>query len=176
MELFSLKKEFAEKNILICFNGPFTHSILEEIGLAIRNHLNQENLTKAAVSDVFSVYIELTQNARNYIQARNFQDEELKSTIVVVAKDGERYAVTAGNYMVRNDLPPLLDRIQTINQRTPEELKKMYKEQLRNGTPEKGNSAGLGLIDIARKSTEKLETNVREVSNEISFFSISAFV
>ena len=176
MDLYRLKEEFASQNILICFNGPFSHSILEEIGIAIRNHLNQEALTRAVITDVFSVYIELTQNARNYITRTNPENEELKSTIVVVARHRETYSVTSGNYVQKTDVADLAERISKLNSLDSGGLKALYKSQIRNPSPEGENSAGLGLIEIARKSSRPMEYSIRELSDDHSFFSITAFV
>ncbi|WP_078123554.1 SiaB family protein kinase [Leptonema illini] len=176
MDLFQIKKEFNDSNILICFNGPFSHSILEEIGIAIRNHLDNENVTKAAISDVFSIYIELTQNARNYIIERQLPPGELSSTIVVVARKDETHAVTSGNYILKDDVQPLKERIEQINAMNADDLKALYKKQLRSERPEGARGAGIGLIDIARKTSSNMEYNIRPVDDRYDFFSLTAFI
>ena len=55
MDLYNLRKQFDESGMMMCFNGPFSHSIIEEIGTALRNYLAAENIAKAAVLDVFAV-------------------------------------------------------------------------------------------------------------------------
>jgi len=101
-------------------------------------------VTKAAISDVFSIYIELTQNARNYIIERQLPPGELSSTIVVVARKDETHAVTSGNYILKEDVQPLKERIEQINAMNADDLKALYKKQLRSERPEGARGAGIG--------------------------------
>lgn len=174
MDVFQIKKDFNDNSILICFNGPFSHNILEEIGTAIRNYLNNENVARAAVSDVFSIYIELTQNARNYIIERKMPPGELSSTIVVVARNQDAHAITAGNYIRKEDSVSLQDRVNKVNGLNQQELKALYKEQLRSESLSSG--AGVGLIDVARKMTSPMQVDIKPIDDTYSFFSLTAIV
>lgn len=42
ISLLSLHRQFEDANIQICFNGPLSHSIIEELGLAVRRYLENE--------------------------------------------------------------------------------------------------------------------------------------
>ena len=176
MDIYQIKKQFNDEKILICFNGPFSHSILEEIGAAVRNHLNNENVARAAISDVFAVYIELTQNARNYILHHNLPSGEMSSTIVVVAKEGDSYSVTSGNYVLKDDRAKLVQQIEEVNNLNPDELKQLYKKQLRQERPDDAVGAGIGLIDVARKSNRPIQFNFRQINDDYEFFSLTASV
>ena len=83
IDLFSLRTHFNRNRILLCFNGPISRSLIEEIGNALRNYLQAENALPAAAMDVFSVYIEMTQNIRHYAQSRGYGDLESAATVVV---------------------------------------------------------------------------------------------
>jgi hypothetical protein len=54
-----------------------------------------------------------------------------------------------------------------------DELKLLYKEVLKNGQETKNGGAGLGLIDIARESTEKIIYDFQHINKNVAFFSIS---
>lgn len=57
-----------------CFNGPVTAPLIEEIGTALRKHMEGLEELPSAVADVFSVYIEMAQNIRRYAQAHASQN------------------------------------------------------------------------------------------------------
>lgn len=176
MDLFNLREEFNRHGIMICFNGPFSHSIIEEVGLAVRNHLAAENLTRAAVQDVFSVYIELAQNVKNYMQVRQLPADAANSSIIVIAKQNGRYLVTSGNIILEKDAVPLAEAIDRINALDAQGLKKLYREQMRK-TPEPGSlGAGLGLLEIARRSSDKMTYSITPVDGGRSFLRLSAYV
>jgi hypothetical protein len=176
MDLYNLRQQFDESGMMMCFNGPFSHSIIEEIGTALRNYLAAENIAKAAVLDVFAVYIELAQNVRNYITVREINQGEAAASIITIARWNDGYAISSGNMVLQGDAAPLCSRIKEISAMTPEELKRSYKEQMRRDVSPGSLGAGLGLLEIARHSSSPMICSVREVDATYSFFSLTAFI
>ncbi|MBJ6726444.1 SiaB family protein kinase [Geomesophilobacter sediminis] len=173
MDLFRLREQFSQEGILMCFNGPFSHSIIEEIGTAIRNHLAGENISRMAVQDVFSAYIEMTQNARNYLALRGVPVADAGSATIVIAKRGDSYAISSGNVILKEDREPLKGRIDRINALSPEELKKEIRQQLRRELPEGSVGAGIGLMEMAKRATQGLAYSFRDVDDRYSFFTLT---
>lgn len=153
MDFFALRELFNRSRILLCFNGPISRSLIEEIGNALKNYLQADNALPAAAMDVFGVYIEMTQNIRHYALAMGYDDLDSSAT-VVVARDGDgRYLVQAGNLVEPADGAALMQRVNELAALDKTELKAAYKAQLRQPRDENARSgAGLGLIDVARKS------------------------
>ena len=60
-----------------------------------------------------------------------------------------------------------------VNGLTREELKAYYKKILNNGEISDKGGGGLGFIDIAKKSGEKLEYSIREIDGNYSFFTLT---
>ncbi|WP_243438567.1 SiaB family protein kinase [Fundidesulfovibrio soli] len=176
MDLFAIREELSKSGVMICFTGPFSHSIIDEIGQAVRNHLSAENIAKAAVMDVFAAYIELAQNVKNYCATRTLPTGDPGSSIITIAKLDGRYQVSSGNVVLREDIAPLLANIDSINALDPAGLKARYKEQMRRDRQPGAMGAGLGLLDIARRSPEKLSYSVRDLDGNYAFFSLAATV
>lgn len=176
MDLYDLRNDFAESGIMMCFNGPFSHSIIEEIGIALRNHLAAENIAQAAVLDVFAVYIELAQNVRNYLALRAITQNEANSSIITIAHRDDGYAVASGNIILNSDAELLCARIGEINAMTPEERKRRYREQLRREVQPDAVGAGLGFLEIAKRSSADMVCSVRRIDDSYGFFSLTAFI
>lgn len=177
IDLFGLREHFNKSRILLCFNGPISRSLIEEIGNALKNYLQADNAQPSAAMDVFSVYVEMTQNIRHYSLAHGY-DELQGSATVVVARDTEgHYLVQAGNMVEKADGEALLARVQELTNMDKTELKAAYKAQLRQPRDESAVSgAGLGLIDVARKSALPLTASLAHVSTEHAFFSLRATI
>ncbi len=176
--LYDLKEGFTREEILICFSGPFSHSIIEELGNAVKKYLEIEQLTKASLMDVFSIFIEQTQNVRNYAcmkTAEGNSDHDFNCGIVVIGKAGEKHVVSAGNIVERRDIAGAIDRLDSLRPMDKQALKAAYKEQLRNSQSDP-KGGGLGLIDMARKASEPLEYAIREIDDRYCFFSMKATV
>ena len=127
--------------------------------------------------DVFSVYIELTQNIRHYALSRGYDELDSSATVVVARDDQGRYVVQAGNLVEKSDGDALLVRVGGLAAMDKAELKAAYKTQLR--LPRDHNAAsgaGLGLIDVARKSAQPLSASLSEGGNGRFFFSLRAVI
>lgn len=180
IDLFKMRSDFSENEIMICFNGPFSRSIIEELGHAIKRYMEAEPAQKSAMTDVFSIFVEQTQNIRNYAAGKSSGDTESPfwgSAIVVIAKDAGHYLVTSGNVVENTDLPGLIGQLDSLRGLDKAALKALYKEQLRRPRQEGVDTgAGLGLIDMARKSSGPLTCAVQPIDQRTSFFSLKAVI
>lgn len=179
VDLAEMKRTLAKHNILLSFSGPITHGIIEDLGKAVRSYLETESASASAVMDVFAVYVELTQNIRNYClrKAGDVLNHPLQEGILVIGRDEENYLVSSGNLVEQEDIPGLtahLDHLRTLD-RT--QLRALYKEQLRKErTPGKEHQAGLGLIDMSRKASRPLEYAVSAIDARHAFFSLRVII
>jgi len=170
-DLVELRDDLNERDILMIFSGPFSHSIIEELGNAVRNHLENAQLSRSAMMDVFAVYIEQAQNVRNYIRRWEQAPDGARivhSGIVVIARDGERYVISSGNLMAPADAAPLAARLEQLRALDKAGLKALQKERLRQPLNEE-NGAGLGLIEMARKAVAPLQYALTTVDHYVFF-------
>jgi Family of unknown function (DUF6272) len=174
-QLARVREEITREGVMICFNGAFVHSIIEEIGNALRRYLEDNEEKKGAALDVFSVYIEQAQNVRNYLARKSFADVSHSNAIIVIGRKGERYVVSSGNIVDRDDVPDLSTRLDSLVRLDAEGLRRLFKERLRGQAPPQGG-AGIGLIEIARRSSETLQYAFHPVDERYRFFCLTATV
>jgi hypothetical protein len=177
MDLLTLRDTYLQQRIMLCFNGPISRSLIEEIGKALRNYLDTQQTAPAAAMDVFAAYIEMTQNIRHYARRQGYSDEQASAT-VAVAQDAEgRYQVSAGNLVEHSDGERLVATIEGLASLDKAELKAAYKRQLRQPRDAASPSgAGLGLLDIARKSSHPLQASLQPLPSGQGFFSLTATI
>ena len=174
LDLVQLQRHMSRQGILMSFSGPFTHSIIEELGLAVKNYLENTSLTRSALMDVFAVYIEQAQNVRNYIGrwARDPSHDQLcHSGIVVIARHDGHYVVSSGNLVDRADTPGLIAHLAHLHSLDRAGLKDLHRQQLRAPLSASGG-AGLGLIEMARKASAPLEYAFSDIDERFEFFSL----
>lgn len=175
-------RDLLHKNgILITFSGRLSQQLIEEYGEAVKTYLENEDQSTKEIVHTFSIFIEQTQNIKNYCASR--KDEAVKeriaqSSIVTIGKGESGNFISSGNLVENADLPKLKSRIDEILGLNKDELKKLYKEQLRQGMSDEqtGGGAGLGLIDMARKASLPLEYSVTPQGDDLSFFTLKAVV
>lgn len=177
IDILSLREQFNQNRILLCFNGAISRSLIEEIGNALKNYLHEDQAKPSSAMDVFGVYIELTQNIRHYALSRGYSEMEGAATVVVAKDEENHYLVLAGNLVERADGQALCDRVATMATMDKAELKAAYKTQLRQPRDTSLHSgAGLGLLDVARKTSQPLVSKLVETSDDRAFFSLLAVI
>ncbi len=170
IDMLAIRDIFNRQNIMLCFNGPITAPLIEEIGKALRNHMEGLQESPSSVTDVFSVYIEMAQNIRRYSQAHGFENEP--ATIIISRDDPGNYVVSASNSVKDADAKALLERVQQLDHMDKDALKVAFKTQLRQPRSALSGSAGLGLIDMARKAAGPLWYAIEPLGEGRSLFSL----
>ena len=169
-DLYDLREIFDRKRIMVCFNGPINAALIEEIGRALRDYLQHQQEAPSAVADIFSVYIEMTQNIRRYADAHPELEGATSAAIVVSREEG--YVISAGNVVTPEDGREILRRVEELSSLDRAALKALFKTQLRQPRESLNGSAGLGLIDMARKASSPLTASLREIDSGRSFLSL----
>ncbi len=177
IDIFELREHFSRSKIMLCFNGPVSRSLIEEIGNALKNYLQADHAQPSAAMDVFGVYVEMTQNIRHYAMGRGYDEMDSSATVVVARDDDKHYVVQAGNLVEKADGEALLAQVNALAKMDKVELKALYKTQLRQPRSEDVVSgAGLGLIDIARKSSVPLSASLADRTDGRAFFSLRTVI
>ena len=176
IDLFSLREQFNQRKIILCFNGPISQSLLEEIGNALKIYMQKDDQPALAM-DVFGVYIELTQNIRHYSINKGYGTLESSATVVIANDSNDHYLVFAGNLVEKKDAKILANKISQLATMDKPMLKAAYKKQLREPRNSDGISgAGLGLLEVARKTSRPLVANLADAENGKVFFSLLAVI
>ena len=105
-----------------------------------------------------------------------YDDLDGAATILVARNNEGHYVVEAGNLVEKPDGDALMYRIDALSQMSKEQLKAAYKAQLHQPRDENGGSAGLGLIDMSRKSFVPLSASLTPVNECRCFFSLRAII
>lgn len=167
----------SENDLNLVYEGEINHSITKAFTSIAEQSLEEENEGKGVVRKVYHVMVECLQNIyRHADQETGNKPGKRSHGVLVLGHDKEGYIVATGN-KVKNDkiegLSKLLDR---VNGMEKEELNKLYKEQLRNGFLSEKGGAGLGFIDISRKTGSKLDYHFETLNENDSFFILKTYI
>ena len=174
-DLYALRERFTQERTLLCFNGPISRSLIEELGNALKTYLQAEDAGSSEALDVFSAYIEMTQNIRQYSVQNNVPDAI--ATVVIARTDSGHYVVSAGNLVNNLDGERLVERVAQLGGLDKAQLKAAYKEQLRKPREAgQATGAGLGLIEIARRASGGLDATLTPHDSDRAFFSLSVVI
>ena len=95
--------------------------------------------------------------------------------ILTIGREGNEYVVCAGNLIERCDVERLHARLSRIREMSKEELRALYKEQLRADPEEGSKGAGLGFMEIARRASKPIEFDFTDLG-DYTFFALKATI
>lgn len=174
--IFEIYKQLEERNVIISFKGVMTSEILTTTLQIMESRMDKLEERPKIRKKIFNVLVECLQNLYHHID----DDIDDKSTpqnkrncLFMIARENAAYIITTGNYIKPEDSPILEEKLDKINGMTRDELKSYYKQVLNEGTMSDKGTAGLGMIDIARKSGKKLEYDLTPINENLTFFSLS---
>lgn len=178
IDTFDLYNLMERDKVLLAFKGSITSELLTSVFQIMESKMEDLNDSPKTRRKVFNVLVECLQNLYHHID--DFEVEgspeelsEKKSAIFSISRTDEFYNIVTGNFIYHNNIEDISGKIDHINSLNKDELKAFYKETLNNGTMSVKGGGGLGLIDIARKSGEKLQYNIREINESFSFFTLT---
>jgi hypothetical protein len=160
-------------DIMLSFKGDVTSQMLTSMLQIMEtklDNLEEENKVKRRV---YNVLVECLQNLyhhRDEMRRTGFKEES--AAIFMIGRNDFSYNIVTGNYILADRVPDLKSRIDQVNGMDKDGLKILYKEVLNNEERTEKGGGGLGIIDIARKSKQKLVYDFLDIDDKYSFFSL----
>lgn len=168
-----------DEHIILSFKGTFTDELLTSILHIVEGKMEDLEIDVKKKKRVFNVLVESFQNLYHHIEElapENSKKEKDESAMIIVKYEDNKFTIVTGNFVNSNRIPDLRKKLDMVNELNDEALRELYRSKLENdGRTEKG-TAGLGLIDIARKSKNKLGYEFTNVTDSIGFFCLSVMI
>lgn len=177
---YSYYKNMQLNNIIFVYQGEVTADLVSSILHMMENKLDGDGEDKKIKKKVFNVMVECLQNVYHHLDTLEISadDSEVndRTALLMIGKEEKDYYVITGNHILNDRIPAVRDRLEKVNQCNRDELKALYQGILNDGEMSEKGTAGLGMIDIARKSGQKLGYDFHPVNDVYSFFSLEAKV
>lgn len=149
---------------------PSTHlnlGLIDHVEHVLRSSGEPRKLQKRVVN----VLIECAQNLYHHDVDMDFGG----TTSIEVGKTAVGYCIVSSNQVRTEKLKLLKKRLSFIAEKSPAELRKLQLNVMQCD-PESEKGAGLGLIDIARRSQNKVKYQLTTVSDELSQFTLQVTI
>ncbi len=154
--LLLLYDSFEDHGISLVYVGKFNHTITKVFTALTSEDVESINEAPKVQRTLHHSMIEILQNMTKHSN-NMFQDITFGKGLFMVGRKNDAYHIITANVVDGKQENELRNAIDELNACTPQELKAMYKKQLREGKISGKGGAGLGLIDIARKTGNPLD-------------------
>jgi hypothetical protein len=176
LELLEYYKKMCERNIVLDFQGAISQEMVVGMAELLKNKFSQKIERTNIVKKLFSIFIEMAQNIAIYSTERVYLDNQhgdVGAGIIVVTEENNNYIITSGNLVKKKSISNIVEHCQRINRMDKGELRQFYKAQIKSSRKRGKKGAGVGLIDIARKSGNQIRYGVTRVNDINSFLVLS---
>jgi hypothetical protein len=158
-------------DIILIYEGDFTQEITKMVLSMTERKFDAEGIDAGLKKKVFNVMVESLQNiCKHQYSVEN--PDYVPSIFMIGHNNKDEFSIVCGNVIDNNSIPPLQARIDQINTLDKEGLKLLYKQVRLASTISEVGGAGLGFIDMARKSENKLSYLFDRINDRISFFTL----
>jgi hypothetical protein len=86
--------------------------------------------------------------------------------------DDKYIYLSVSNSLLKDKIPMLEDRLIRVNQLDKTGLKEFYKQIILNGNVSQKGGAGLGIINIAKVTENKLDYSFTEIDGQHAYFTL----
>lgn len=163
------------EKILFSYNGIISQEFVAEIEDVINDTLSihDSEIDNKVVRNLFSIAVEQLQNIISYskhnIKKTNSIYESNGICIFGFDESKEKYFIKTLNQIQENDKIKVKEKIDMLNNMDDKEKRKLMRELLRSGEHSHDRGAGVGFIEMARRSSEKIEYNFIDNDSEQLF-------
>lgn len=174
--IYEMYKRMDSDEIILAFKGDITDDLLTSVFQIMESRLEMSPAELRLKKKVNNILIECLQNVYHHMEDfidNEKQDDHAGSAMFLICQDkNNSFRIVTGNHLLNSNIEKLKSKIDIINAMSPEELKTHYLDALKNTELSRKGGAGLGLLDMARKSGNKIDYRFDPVNDRISFFSL----
>ena len=165
-----------DHNISLVYEGEISQQIVSVFSKIAEAKMdgNEHEVTKRRV---YHVMVECLQNICKHGDEKEYTgDKGIGKGILLVGNNEAQYMVTTGNIIENVNADILVSTLESVNALNPQEIKEHYKKALINSRISDKGGAGLGFIDMIKKTGNKIQYSVRRIDDNFSFLVIGSKV
>lgn len=164
------------EKILLCYKGAIDGDVVSSLIKLIEKNISSSGEKLAIRKKVINILVEALQNILNYFAEESLDKSFENESFAIVTCTKQEYEITVGNYISAHRMKTLKKRIDNVNMMSTEDLQKVYLDILENPKISISRGAGLGLIDMARRTQNKINYAFNEYDQEHILFIMSMTV
>ncbi|MDX2302217.1 MAG: SiaB family protein kinase [Microscillaceae bacterium] len=167
--VLSIYDELLSNGISLVYLGVFNHDITKMFTSMAEEDMDRNSEKVTTKRRVYHVMVETLQNMNKHSDEIS-EKGNIGRGLFMIGKKNECYYIITSNKVSGEKKEQLESALELINNASKEQLKDMYRKQIKFGNLSEKGGAGLGLIDIARKTTGRHDYQFIPFDDGMYFF------
>ena len=173
MELINrLRKKLSDEHLMFAYRGEVTEINSAGLLTLLEREMEFSEFSLVGRKRLFMFVLE---NLQNIIRHGTAKSDEVTS-LVLYSKTAEGYKVSTGNALKKSEVKGLRKNLENITGLDPEKIREVYRTMLQDSIIGNKGGAGLGLMEMARKTGNKLDYDFLPLDDKYSYFILSKTV
>ncbi len=168
----SVRDKMTEERLLFAYRGVVTDKNSVPLLMLLEQEMENSEYGTVGRKRLFMFVLESLQN----VSRHGFKYEHSDMSLVVYSRNDNGYTVTTGNAIPVSGVDDLKLRLDEINKLNSNEIRNAYRQMLMKSEISGKGGAGLGLIEMAKKTGNKLDYDFVELHNDFCYFILSKSV
>lgn len=163
-----------EQKTIINYTGQFKFETIQFLIYKAKKEMEALGTEISIKKKVINVMVECLENIHKHSDlVDNNSPIDLKyASKFTFEIQGEDYIITSGNVVLNANVEKLKSRIEQVNQLDRDGLKHLYENVITKTNISHKGGAGLGIIDVALKSGNKLSYLFENINNKYAFYQL----
>lgn len=159
--------------IVLKYQGAITTEVIDPLLSVVRHRLECIEPNINLQKKVYTILMECAQNIYLHANHSTAGKPDRSGGYISIESNREGYTIISANLIPNEKRATLTDILEDINRLgTQEDLRNLYNKVMSNKKFSNRGGGGLGLIDVARKTSGKLTYTIDVMDNEYSFFTL----
>jgi len=160
-----------QKNgLMLAYEGEVTQQLTKAFSSLAESNLEKEEEAASVRRKVFHIMVECLQNVAKHSDDLEGQSSNPGSGIFLVGRMEDYYAITTGNIINNDRIEEVESLILQVNEMERDEVKEFYKKVLKESRLSDKKGAGLGFIDMVKKTGSKIHYHFEPINDKTSYF------
>jgi len=161
----------SESGIFLDYKGPLDFEVIDSLLKKLKKSREFKEMNRITGKRVYSVVVECLENILKHAELE-LSENPATNPHITVRKKNEKIIVNAGNPVAGDVKEDIIQRLDSLNNSDEQTLKSLYENKIRSELLYDEKCAGLGFIQMALKSGNKLVYNFNPLSNGYLYFEI----
>jgi hypothetical protein len=167
-----IRDKMMKERLLFVYRGVVTNENSIPLLMLLEKEMENAEFGFVGRKRLFMFVLESLQNVSRH--SDHYQHANM--SLVVYSKTGDGYTVTTGNVLPSASVDDLKSKLDDINHLQTDEIRNVYRKMLSTAEFSSKGGAGLGLIEMAKKTGNKLDYDFVPLDKKFSYFILSKTV
>ena len=162
----------AARETILEFKGHLTFSTIGRLLTLLKHKMVEKGIKLGIYKRILSVMIEALENIYKYSERYSDDTYILKNFIPTfkLERKDQSYLIRTTNPIKNVDIPNLKEKIELVNSMSAEEIHLYYRQTITDGKFTDKGGAGLGIIEMAKITNNKIEYRFKPINDHYSLY------